>query len=336
MPSPSSVPECASAVSLAEFLYGCAGTLLGDGGVGGLDEAQRTFLNAGVAALLARDGEWVQADLAMTELEAPLVYPRIRGLVCEWLDQGDVSEFFFMHKPPGLRIRFAPASGRADWVRGEFQRRAGEWGDAGLTRGVRSAVYEPESQLFGGPGSMRHVHRLFTVDSLAWLEYHGKPSAVPAWVLSLLMLRTVFEGLQLFGWECQDVWARVGAAGKRLCPGDEPSGSEAVRARIRQTWERPDLSRGALVEDVRRLVDRHAEQARPLLGRWRAEYFDDERARLGPRQAAAYYTVFHWNRGALGIPRQALIAESLAEVEGYAAFGADRPPWRKQGKRDRR
>jgi hypothetical protein len=52
------------------------------------------------------------------------------------------------------------------------------------------------------------------------------------------------------------------------------------------------------------LLDQVPEQTRELAG-------------VGPREAAAYYVVFHWNRAKLSFGRQALITEALAgETEG--------------------
>jgi hypothetical protein len=52
---------------------------------------------------------------------------------------------------------------------------------------------------------------------------------------------------------------------------------------------------------------------RELAADWRTGYFDTEHAELGPREAAALVTIFHWNRGALSPLRQGLLAEALAD-----------------------
>lgn len=273
-------------------------------------------------------GQWVQLSVATTDAGARPLYAPLTACLHEWLDNGLVEDFFFMHKAPGLRLRFVPAFDRAEQVRAEIRRRTQEWQETGLILGAQPGVYEPEAHLFGGRESMRHVHRLFTVDSMTWLDHHARPTPSPAWALSLLMLRALFDGLHVSGWEDRDVWARVAAAGRRLPtgaqrPDQQPAQRSAQRpdrgsatARLRGWWERQDELAAMLPPDVQRLADRHTEAVEPLLHAWWTQYFCGGHAELGPRQALAYYVVFHWNRAGLGFGRQVLITESLAEVEG--------------------
>jgi thiopeptide-type bacteriocin biosynthesis protein len=261
-------------------------------------------------------GRWIQLGLATPAGRPGPLYPELAQAVREWLDGGLLSDFFFMHKPPGLRVRFAPAPGHGPLVRTELDRLVREWQDAGLVAAVQPGVYEPEAQLFGGPESMRHVHRLFTVDATTWLDHHALGTETPAWPLSLLMLRAVFDGLQVVGWEDRDVWARVAAAGRHRPDGVRAVDAGAAHERLRRWWEQPAELAAALPKRVRELADRHADAVRPLLRAWWTDYFSSAHAVLGPRQAAAYYVVFHWNRAGLGFGRQVLITESLARVEG--------------------
>ena len=57
-----------------------------------------------------------------------------------------------------------------------------------------------------------------------------------------------------------------------------------------------------------------ATQAGPVLARWHAECLSVPAAghALTPRKAAAYWTVFHWNRAGLAAAEQALAAQTLA------------------------
>ncbi|WP_245573996.1 thiopeptide-type bacteriocin biosynthesis protein [Amycolatopsis nigrescens] len=304
-------------VSMVEFLSDCI-TALSDGkDTTGLAEAHRTFLTAGAAALAAASGEaWVQLGLAPGAGQARLLYPEVASLAREWLAHGEISDFFFMHKPPGLRLRFAPAVGHTDALKTALHQRVREWREAGLVTEIRPAVYEPEMHLFGGPASMSWAHRLFTVDSLTWLDQHTRPDGCPSWALSLLMLRTVFEELRGDAGEDRDVWARVREAGRRW-PSGAADGTADVAAEFLRCWSRPGELARAVPEHARHLAERHAEQARPLLRQWWTEYFSGDQASIGPRQAAAHYVVFHWNRAALSFGRQVLITESLARVADH-------------------
>lgn len=254
---------------------------------------------------------WVQVGLAPADRRPRELFGELAELVRDWREQRVVEDFFFMHKPPGLRARFAPAPGRAPFVRTELRRRVRDWCARDLVVRVEPGVYQPEEHLFGGTGAMDHVHRTFTVDAVTWLEYHARPRQAPAWALSLALLRPVFDAMGLDGRRERDVWARVAAAG-RLVPAGVPR-TDATRATsdgFRRWWRGPDELLAALPEDVRALADRHAGQVAPLAAAWAAALPGADLC-----QAAAWYVVFHWNRAALTFGKQALLTEALTTVE---------------------
>jgi thiopeptide-type bacteriocin biosynthesis protein len=242
-----------------------------------------TSLAGGVAAL--RDGSapaWTQLGLARPKTG---LYGELLVAAREMFAGDRITDFFFMHKPPGLRVRFAAAPGREAWVRAEVNRLARRWHEAGLVEGVVPGVYEPEAFLFGGPAAMHHVHRLFTVDSMAWLDHHVRPT-LPAWLLSMRLLRSVFGGLGL----CCQAWSSVrDNCGRRVTHKDDAV--TLARAELRAVWETTRAP------------------AEPAARSWRVAL---ERADVDAAEAAAYYVVFHWNRARLSVARQALITEALA------------------------
>lgn len=304
-------------ISLADFLIGCvaqAGEQIGEGD-SELAQAQRAFIAAGLAALPDVHGgrEWIQLGLRLDTTAGPRLYGELADAARALLDGGTAVNFFFMHKPPGLRVRFQAAAGQSD----ELRTRVVTMSERLPVREVLPAVYEPEASLFGGSTSMEFVHQLFTADSLAWLEVHrdraGEP--VPAWAVSLLLLRAVFDGLGIVGWEDHGVWDLVRRdAGRHLdARVQQISGLDRAAAGLATHWTAPAGIRELLPEWARAVVDRHREQALLIGARWRAGYFETNGARIGPRRCAAYYTVFHWNRARLSAVRQGLIAESLAD-----------------------
>ncbi|GGM33213.1 hypothetical protein GCM10012275_00850 [Longimycelium tulufanense] len=313
---------------LTELLAGCLRTLRGaPPGDPALADAQRAFLAGGLGALTdTPDREWVQVGLVPRADARTALYGLVSDIAHELLDRGLATNFFFMHKPPGLRVRFQAAPDRYE----ETRRRILGWseelrGHSGVAT-VLPAVYEPEANLFGGPASMRHVHDLFTVDSLAWLAVHGRDGPEPAstWAVSLLMLRAVFEGLGVEGCEHWDVWDRVRTeTGRRLSTqARTAAGVDDAAPRLRRLWDAPDVLLGLLPGWAQRVVERHRGEALSVAHGWRSEYFQTRQACVGPRRAAAFYVVFHWNRAGLPAARQVLLAETLAtpaEVEGGAA-----------------
>ncbi|EWM12830.1 thiopeptide-type bacteriocin biosynthesis protein [Kutzneria sp. 744] len=244
-----------------------------------------TFLAGGLAAL--RDTAaptWTQWGLSGPKTG---LYGELLVAVREMLAGDRITDFFFMHKPPGLRVRFAAAPGRESWVRAETNRLARRWREDGLVDGIVPGVYEPEAALFGGSASMHHVHRLFTVDSVAWLDHHARP-VLPAWLVSMRLLRSVFGGLGL----CCQAWPRVRDNCGRRVPLKDRS-VEVACAELRAVWE----TTRAPVE--------------PAARSWRVAL---ERVGVDAAEVAPYYVVFHWNRARLSAARQALITEALAST----------------------
>jgi thiopeptide-type bacteriocin biosynthesis protein len=301
------------ALPLPEFLAECSRTL-GDP-TAPIAVQRDLFLAAGLAALRqAPDGRrWTAVGLQPAPGRSAALWVELAATARELL-AGGASNFFFMQKPPGLRVRFEAAEaagvpGLADVLR----ERAAGWRRAGLVADVVPGGYEPEQHLFGGPLSMRYVHRLFTVDSLAWLDFHaGAGGALPGWAFSLYALRTLLDGLEVVGWEDLDVWDRVRRQAFRTLPAPVTAGAAfaPAAAGVRAAWA---ASRGLPGPDAAGLVGRVRAEVAEVAAGWLAGYFAGPQTSIGPREACAFATIFHWNRGGLSALRQGLIAEALTD-----------------------
>lgn len=257
---------------------------------------------------------WLQIGLSLSLDRLTELYEVLASTARAVLGDTAVN-FFFMHKPPGMRIRFEVTSPPAG---GPVRRAVARWREDGLITDATPGVYEPEQSLFGGPVSMEHVHRLFTVDSLAWLDYHvgrerepGRSSPVN---LSLAMLRGVFDDLEIVGWESRDVFDRLRRVADRRFTAPvsaDPRFADTAR-RIRRAWAPGHDLLAGLTPFERSVVGAYRQAACAEITRWRTEYFDAEGAEVGPREAAAYFTIFHWNRSRIPVLRQTMIVEALA------------------------
>ena len=318
---------------VAEFLAVCARSLITEPGSGperGSDEfyqARNVFVRAGLEALAAQRSQtsnnWLQIGIRPREDRVPYgdLCLQIACLARRLLIDSAVDNFFFMNKPPGMRLRFQTAAGRssedlADVLHGEVT----HWREEGLIDCLEHGVYEPESQLFGGPRSMSFVHALFTVDSLIWLDYHAcraveSDAISPAWLVSLAVLQTVFAGLDITGWEDTGVWDRIRKMAGRRFDGAQVSLPmyAGVAREIRDIWSRRNQIGDLLHAAVKPIVASHDSVLLTGATQWRSGYFSQPRASLGPRAAAAFYVIFHWNRAALCLTEQALLVESLSE-----------------------
>jgi thiopeptide-type bacteriocin biosynthesis protein len=319
---------------LAEFLTVCARSLTSEPRQGRdkcsdeFYQARDVFIQAGLEALVKRPwqtgSDWLQIGIRPRGQDLGLRGELCRQVAClarRLLNDSFIDNFFFMNKPPGIRLRFQAGAGQcsedlADVLHGEVTR----WREEGLIDYVEPGVYEPESQLFGGPRSMSFVHALFTVDSLIWLDYHASRAVEgeaisPAWLASLAVLRTVFAGLDITGWEDISVWGHIREMAGRRLGADKvslPMYGE-VAGQILDVWSRRDGIMDELHPAVKAIVAGHENALITGAAQWRSGYFCQRGASLGPRAAAALYVIFHWNRAALSRTEQALLAESLSE-----------------------
>jgi thiopeptide-type bacteriocin biosynthesis protein len=167
------------------------------------------------------------------------VFGWLGDLSAALLDDPAVANFFFMRKPPGLRIRFETTAPQRRWL---LEHELHAWASGARLRAERivPGVYEPEELLFGGPASMPFVHRIFTVDSQAWLAFCRLEAPAPAWLFSLVLLRHLLDGAGVAGWEDLGVWERIRSqTGRTLPPGMNPGRVAAASAGIRATWSDP-------------------------------------------------------------------------------------------------
>lgn len=280
---------------------------------------------------------WLQFGLVPAPgrpLQNAEMYATMRAASFRLLDAGLAADFFFMHKPPGIRLRFRGAEGACPELGDCLRESLSGWERSGLIGGWRAGVYEPEEQLFGGPVSMRSVHRIFTADSLAWLGYHaaagvagsragqdnpGSPG--PGWAMSLLLVRALLDALQIVGWEDRDVWDRLRRqAGRRLSPGMAARPELAsLTSALKPAWSSPAALAALLSPSAARLAEAYRAAVLSEGKRWRADYLESGDAAVGARELAAFVTVFHWNRAGFSMARQALLTEALVASRPGAA-----------------
>ncbi|HVQ96029.1 MAG TPA: thiopeptide-type bacteriocin biosynthesis protein [Mycobacteriales bacterium] len=270
----------------------------------------------------AVDADWLQYDIEVQH-PGPELYASLGGALRELLADGTVLDAFFVHKEPGLRLRVRATAAARTNVAINCRRLLTAVNLAGLADGWASAVYEPEQRLFGGPVSMRSVHRIFTADSLAWLGFHALPrqagatsmSTASIWAMSLLMVRSLLDALHIVGWEDVDVFDRIGRDGSQELVDADAADEAQVRHlghALLAGWDKPEQLRSVLPAGAEALLAEYDRAVRAEAGRWRADYFTAPGARVSPRQAVARAVLLHWNRARLPAHHQALIVDLLA------------------------
>src|SRR5690606_1794914 len=162
--------------------------------LGILTHLRELFIAAGVERVrgLLRPQAWIQLDLAFASEDQHQRFsasPRLRAAIERWRAAELVSQFWFMHKPPGMRLRLLVPDADA---RAEAESRAlmPEAERGGLIHEYGFGMYDEELHQFGGETGLDLFHRFSTYDSLCILEFRELEAAgaatIDATVLSLL------------------------------------------------------------------------------------------------------------------------------------------------------
>ncbi|HYG48051.1 MAG TPA: thiopeptide-type bacteriocin biosynthesis protein [Allosphingosinicella sp.] len=282
-----------------------------------LDAIRSRFLRAGRDSLRAMaDGAgWLQLSISPQGMAAAALYEEIGSLFDHALETGDAAEAFFMHKPPGLRLRLQSNSIGGEACRGLLSAAAGRWTKAGFIAAAGFETYEPEQGLFGGRAAMAHVHRLFTADSRFWLAQHSRRvSPTERLMAALALLRRLYVSLGIIDWEDIDVWEKVRDRTGRAVP-DEARLDAGVKRSVYdsfvEAWAAPDRACATMDPAIRSDVATLSERFAKLGPGWRSCLQRDQ-PYPSPRAAAALYTIFFLNRADISIERQRLVADALA------------------------
>jgi thiopeptide-type bacteriocin biosynthesis protein len=291
-----------------------------------VQQATDLFVDAGTRALLATvvSPRWVSWGIALRGRQLGLFARELHSALRGWLKRGLFTRFYFMQKPPGVRLRLEsrhPERTRDVVERWLRSRRS--------IRTLTALPYEPESYQFGGQAGMEIAHTHFHDDSLAALRMldgaaRGTLSAGldgPAALCALDLVRRVGDD----PWERWDLWRGLELTGRLF---DAPSTTVAACARTVEPWLlHPHQCLQALQSWERRVLRKAMDgNARTI----RALRAAAARGSLlfAPRQIVPFWIIFDWNRWGLSSRAQAVIAigaEHLLSPKRLLARGARSP-----------
>lgn len=251
------------------------------------------FLTAGLAAIATGSGHWVQLGIAPGFGRTPQLFGALDDLSTALLEDPSTTNFFFTRKPPGLQARFETTPDNRAPLEAELYARLNALRPT--VELVVPGAYVPEERLFGGPAAMPHVHRLFTMDSRAWLAFHRASPGIPAWVFSLVLLRHLLEGLGIN--DDDALWTRIERQTGR---------TEAKPASVRAAWSDPVGLEASLPGPVAALATEWGAWLRSAASGWRDNLGDKDTT-----EAMASWTLAHWNRGGIPANTQAALVTAL-------------------------
>lgn len=196
--------------------------------------------------------------------------------------------FFFVRKPPGLKLRFALRDPRGAATR-EIEscmkrlarvKVAGKW---------FPSVYEPETFKFGGPEAMEAVHAHFFADSTAWWRWEelrrGSNTSIASRLLSMSVLNDLFSQFLGGPEEVWDVWCRVAALHGSSIGSDGPAMPAIL---IEHLIDRVTPEEQAILRNYSLYNSRMARRFRSLLAAGKLLYRN--------RLVLPHVALYHWNR----------------------------------------
>ena len=229
-----------------------------------------------------------------------------------WLAERRIRRFFFMVKPPGLRLRFCGAALDHD-LAPRLHRLLQRERTNGTLVGYEPGVYDAETYQFGGEIGLDIAHDLFTYDSLAILDLlrsEAPRETLP--VLSLTVLNHLLAQLCADPWELWDGWCNMRLV--QRIPTLSAAALAAAEARFQEqrellaktVWDR-DSVLAELPPAQRRVLARYfAENVR--LGRRLRQAARSGELLYGPRKIFPFYAIFQWNRWMFSLRTQAALA----------------------------
>jgi len=262
------------------------------------------------ARLRSDAGDWIQVDcgLFVQAQGQPAYVPwaELGANLEAWRADHRLDEFFFMRKPPGLRLRFHGADPITTlepvlvaWLQDAEARN--------LLRSFRFATYAPEVFLFGGPVGMAIAHDHFDRESRLVIRYEALLEAgavdLPRGRLSLALLHDLFVRFAEDQSELWDIWQRLWHA--HGCPALGPAEAIPLLALDQLPGGAATLGHDALANNAHIASRLRAAEVALRLG-------------CGPRAWLAQVGTFHWNRLGLGLhQRAALMSAMLRELDPH-------------------
>jgi thiopeptide-type bacteriocin biosynthesis protein len=270
----------------------------------------------------ASDAEWLEVRCAFPINgipSAPVIpWQMIRSALSTWRQSSTCDRFFFMRKPPGLRLRFL-----SKVAKGNFERILFEW-LSGLARNQHvvsyaPAIYEPEEHRFGGARGMAIAHLIWSADAEMIVEYeclqtarHGSVprSAIWAVLVNSLQRQTLDDSAEMW-----DVWCMLADTLSDFCI--EDALVSRYYAMAHTLFNPTPQWLVLLTPEVRRLVERSMEINRIAADELR-NLVTAGTLKIGIRSWLTSNALFQANRWGLGFEATQFHATALA-MRAYLA-----------------
>ncbi|MFJ7279857.1 methyltransferase, FxLD system [Kitasatospora sp. NPDC098663] len=259
---------------------------------------------------------WIQHDLAFTNPATveQITAHHLTPVLAHAQNSGALEDWWYMRKK-GLRLRYRAAAS-APVVTALLDTLV----ETGLVKGWATAVYEPETEAFGGPEAMEITHQLFHTDSRHLMARAAKPDppALRSTEAFVVLVSAMLRSAGLDWYEQGDVWAKF-AAERPAPPALAPERAAALTAAMRRlmTVDTRRLSRpGEPLAGHAGWVDAFEETGQDLVRLAR-----DGLLTRGLRAVLAHLMIFHANRAGLPVEHQSAAAARALDAVFHSGEG---------------
>jgi thiopeptide-type bacteriocin biosynthesis protein len=280
--------------------------------VGVLVGARDAFICAGTAAIhdLDRQRRWLQFSIAVdTDGWQQIVRSDVGNRIRAWLQDRPGRGFFFLHKAPGLRVRFCGVDDGCAPVLNEAL--DGLLADGAITAWT-SGPYDAEVTQFGGVTGLSLTHRWFTAESFAVLDHHRwrlhGTARIGSGLFSLMLIDRLLRRL-CDDWERWDVWCKLSLTGRLAVDAARTVSPSRARA-ARVLLSHPSRILAAASEPERKLFARYDAALDEIVPDLVAAV-DAGLLLWGLREILPFWIVFHWNRMRFDLATQESLAAQM-------------------------
>ena len=187
-------------------------------------------------AVVPEDADWLQINIALARVNgdaipsARAMFQALEPLLQQWSAEGYLHWWFFMRKPPDVRLRLFLRIDRVD-AQTALERVLQRLQDMGRISGYFRGRYQPELTRFGGASAMALAHAYFHVDSVLWRHLDALDIVAQRTVVAEDLLPAVFHHLfqcccgteqSLEGWRALAALIRQGGAAIEPLPPRQP------------------------------------------------------------------------------------------------------------------
>ncbi|MEU1286101.1 methyltransferase, FxLD system [Kitasatospora sp. NPDC005856] len=259
---------------------------------------------------------WIQHDLTFNDscIVEQVTAHHLAPVLDHAQNSGVLEGWWYMRKK-GLRLRYratAPAPVVTELL--------DTLGETGLVKGWATAVYEPETEAFGGPEAMEITHRLFHTDSRHLMARAAKPDppALRSTETFVVLVSAMLRSAGLDWYEQGDVWAKF-TAERPAPPALAPERAAALTTAMRRlmTVDTRRLSRpGEPLAGHAGWIDAFEETGQGLVRLAR-----DGLLTRGLRAVLAHLMIFHANRAGLPVEHQSAAAARALDTVFHSGEG---------------